>query len=95
MQNNGIDLAGAVYQQALGRSVAHIDTKDLHGTLWYPVRDLISFRMSGEGLRSWVKRPFLRSSLPYWRFSDPSPAFALWRTGASTWIRKRRPGGRK
>jgi len=95
MQNNGIDLAGAVYDQALGRPVSPIETHDLHGTLWYPVRDLISFRMSGEGIRSWLRRPVFRTSLPYWRFTDPRPALTLWRTGVSTWLRKRRPWGRE
>ena len=78
MQNNGIDLAGALYDQALGRSPACTRPPRLEGTLWYPVRDLLSFRMTGDPIRHWARRPWLTSSYPYWRLSDPGPSIGLW-----------------
>lgn len=78
MQDHGIDLAGAVYDQTLGRPVQPIDTTQISGLMWYPARDLISHRLSGDGIGPWLRRPWLRASLPYWRLSDPQPSLGHW-----------------
>lgn len=87
-QDNGIDVAGAVYRQALGLDVP-ASTPRWGATLWYPVRDLRSWRRSGEGIRSWSRRP-KRSGFPYWSISDPGPSWALWSRTARAHLRRLR-----
>lgn len=75
-QNAGIDLAGAVYDQALGRPLEGTPSPEWGSTMWYPIRDLRSFLDAGEGMRAWLRRP-KRSSYPYWRLDDPGPSVKL------------------
>jgi predicted ATP-grasp superfamily ATP-dependent carboligase len=72
VQDAGIDLAGAIYDQALGRPVDTAISPAWGSTMWYPIRDLRSFLDDGRGIRPWLKRP-KRSSYPYWRLDDPGP----------------------
>ena len=72
VQDGGIDIVGAVYDQALGRPVDVAISPEWGATMWYPIRDLRSFLSAGEGVRAWLKRP-KRSSYPYWRLDDPGP----------------------
>jgi predicted ATP-grasp superfamily ATP-dependent carboligase len=72
VQDAGIDLAGAIYDQALGRPVDTAMSPAWGSTMWYPIRDLRSFLDEGRGIRPWLKRP-KRSSYPYWRLDDPGP----------------------
>jgi len=91
-QDNGIDLAGTVYLQALGRE-APAATPRWGATLWYPVRDLRSCLRSGDGVRTWWSRP-KRSGFPYWSASDPGPSLALWSRTARAYARRLRLRGR-
>ncbi|MDX2378686.1 MAG: ATP-grasp domain-containing protein [Acidimicrobiia bacterium] len=76
VQDAGIDLAGAIYDQALGRAVEPCLAPEWGATMWYPIRDLRSFLAAGAGIRPWLERP-KRSSYPYWRFDDPGPTAKL------------------
>jgi hypothetical protein len=89
MQDSGIDLVGAVYDQALGGRPQCPGAAARSGTLWYPVRDLISFRLSGDGVGPWLRRPWRSSSLPYWNRSDPRPSLFKWRSAGSAYVAKR------
>lgn len=88
MQDNGLDLAGAVYDQALGRPLLATSTPKWGATMWYPIRDLRSFRQEGVGLSPWLKRP-KRSTYPYFRWSDPGPSLAVWGRTVSASVRAR------
>lgn len=76
VQDAGIDIVGAVYDQALGRPVERTFAPEWGATMWYPIRDLRSFLDSGAGIRPWLQRP-KRSSYPYWRLDDPGPTARL------------------
>jgi predicted ATP-grasp superfamily ATP-dependent carboligase len=93
MQDNGIDLAGIVYEQACGRDVRRGTIVEATGSMWYPIRDLRSFRRSGAGVRPWLARP-RGSSYPYFRWTDPGPSLALARRTVRAFIAARRRGAR-
>lgn len=82
VQDAGIDLVGAIYEQAIGSPVEVVSQPRWGATMWYPIRDLRSFLDSDAGTRSavgaWLRRP-KRSSYPYWRWDDPGPSLALLR----------------
>ena len=86
LQASGIDVAGAIYRQALGLDPVPVPSTVRSGTLWYPVGDLISFRISGEGLAGWLRRPW-RSTMPYWDVRDPAPSVYLWSRALTRWTR--------
>jgi D-aspartate ligase len=87
VQDAGIDLAGAMYDQALGRGVETAMSPRWGATMWYPIRDLRSFLDDGSGVRPWLKRP-KRSSYPYWRLDDPGPSLRLARRYARSRFRR-------
>lgn len=87
-QDKGIDVAGTVYLQALDRP-APPASPEWGATLWYPVRDLRSWRRSGDGVRSWWSRP-KSSRFPYWSPSDPGPSLSLWTRTAMAYVRRLR-----
>lgn len=89
MQDNGVDLAGAIYDQAIGRSSTAASSPKWGATMWYPIRDLRSFRQEGIGIGSWLRRP-KRSTYPYFRWSDPGPSLAVWKRTILASVRARR-----
>ena len=84
MQDAGIDLVGAVFDQALGRPVVPMDAAMPTRTLWYPVRDLRSVRSLGQPLGAWAPRT-LPVSMPYFSWRDPGPSLAVWRRTVNAW----------
>jgi D-aspartate ligase len=90
MQDHGIDIAGAIYDQAVDRRPVLVGSPQWGATLWYPIRDLRSFMISGGGIRAWLSRP-KRSTLPYWKVSDPGPSMVLWWRTVRAHMAKRFP----
>ena len=85
-----IDIAGEVYRQAFGLDSMAPAQIGWGATMWYPMRDLNSFRMSGDGIRHWLQRP-KRSSMPYWRLRDPGPSLQVWATTTVRYLDRLRP----
>jgi D-aspartate ligase len=90
IQDHGSDIVGSVYDQAVGRRPASSNSPEWGATMWYPVRDLRSFMVSKDGIQGWLRRP-KRSTLPYWKVSDPGPSMVLWWRTVRAHLAKRFP----
>jgi D-aspartate ligase len=90
VQRSGIDIVGAVYDQALGRPTTASSSFD-ERWFWYPVRDLQSARsQSARAMLDWCTVPLRRPVLPFFRLDDPVPAWVHARNGAQAFLRRRR-----
>jgi predicted ATP-grasp superfamily ATP-dependent carboligase len=74
IQRSGVDIVGAVYEQAVGRPEPFAGPSHMRW-MWYPGNDLLSAAgISRRAVADWLTVPLRRPVLPYWHPSDPGPS---------------------